>query len=278
MADQGRRGESSGRKPIKAPGIPTWAWGLLLPAVTLTCAYVYWVGYASVFMIPFDLISVQVGDAFAAFAALGVAFLALNGLVALGNRAVPHLPWWIRQPLANLLTQLIFLFLFALALRQNLALAGAGVVSLLLLAPAYLLPLVTQRAVSGYGAKLKAEMARIRELPYENPLGDSIVDRAMERFPEVVRPLALAAMIIALASAAGIGSALARTSFLASSSSPQQVLVAVIGNRAYLRSVGATATGQLEVRSADNLPPMNTLDHVTRDQLRSWHLISPYVP
>ncbi len=261
-----------GRLKRSPDGIPGWAWALLIPAVALAAAYAYWSAFAAVYSIPRYLVSVQPSDALAAFAALGLVLLAFNGLVSLGSLLVPHLPWWVREPAANMLSPLVFSSLFALAVGVSAAWIAVAVVTFFFMGLSYLAPLWNQRDVEGYTNKLRADTERMRRLPDdEDPFGKSLISLFAQRFPVATRQLALAVLLVSLAWAAGLGSAYGRTSFLVASAKPEQLLVAVISDRAYLRSIDTSALGPLEVRPANDLPAMTAIS-VTHEQLKQWHV------
>lgn len=266
-------GNSTKDGPAISPvRVAPWIWALLIPAVALAAAYAYWAAYALVYRIPIDLIAVQPSDGLAAFAALGLVVLAFNGLISLGTLIVPHMPWWVREPLTSNLTLLVYYALVALAIRANFVAIAGGVLWLLSMALSYLAPLWRQRDVRGYGNKLKAETSRVRDLPDDTDevFGNSPLLLLVNRFPTVAAQFAVAVALIGLAYMAGLGSAYSRTSFLMTTSSPRQLLIGVVSDRAYLRTVEGASRGVLEVRPANSLPPMRSVEGIAPGQLREW--------
>lgn len=253
--------------------IPSWFLGMLIPGLVTACAYVYYVALGSSFGVPRAMISIQAGEVLVAFGALAVVFFYFNSLLSLGHLLLRAIPWWIREPYANLMPLLILGSLFALAVRQSGAWLLLFVVLFAFVPLTYGVPLLFQRKTKGYAAKLRADTERIRSnLSSDDLMGWSLLSVLDWKFPQYVRLLSICLVLLGLAYAAGWGAAASQKVFPVTATRPTRVVVAVIGDRAFLREMATDGgVGSLQVIAADSLPPLvqASLDSTQTAALRS---------
>jgi hypothetical protein len=238
--------------------IPSWLLAVVVPGIATACAYAYWVALAGYFGVPPSLVSVQPSEILVGLGALAVVFFYFNALTALGPLLVPLLPWWVREPYSNLVPIAILGSLFAIASRQSAAWVML-VLGLLAFVPlVYGIPLIHQRDKKGYAAKLRADTERVRKnLNDDDLMGRSLLTVLGKRFPQYVALFGICLMILALSYVAGTGTASSQRVFPVTVGSPQKVVVAVVGGRAFLREIGPRGTvGPVETVSADSLAPV----------------------
>jgi len=251
-------------------GLPAWALAFLVPAVAIGAAYAYWVAYAWVLSIPVELVRVEPADGLAAFAALGVLLLVFNGILGAVRSFAPSLPWWIREPADGTFEVLAVGTLTWLAVPITAVRNGVATICVASLGLSYVSPLWNQKTISGYAAKLKAETKRVRELPPDDePFVPSPANIFAKRFPSRARQFALAGAVIWLAALVGLGSAISKQSFYVTDRPPQELLLGVISDRAFFRSIDCTSTAQVRVQSASEMPPMHRVDGLSHAQLKA---------
>ena len=220
---------------------------LVLPAVGYAAAYNFRVGEAQHFGLPVELVSLEVKDAVVGGLGVAVALALVLGLI---NIVMDLLEGVfsndIQREVSNVAVPLTaagaILYLWGQPPWAWLGLLVAGVVLILI---HFGMPLITQRRVHGYEAKLKAQ----REM--ESAIRPSPLVRFIRGRRELF--LAVAAIYIALyvAGPAGAFSARGRTSYAVIKTTPERIVVAEYR--------GLLVTMGFDRKTATAAPPINVI-------------------
>ncbi|MHB8181311.1 MAG: hypothetical protein ACYDDR_10900 [Acidithiobacillus ferrivorans] len=247
---------------------PTWLIALLAPAAALASAYAYWVGFLGVFGIPQEMITVQASDALIAFAVVVFVLIIFNGLLSVIHPIVISLPWWIKGPVAFLYPVLLLGGLIGLALRNSRYWLVFAIAFFALLLLIYLTPLIFQFKTKGYTQKLRKDLERIRtNLSSGEMFGPNPISFFSRKYPNTSSLVLITAIIIGLAYTAGIGVASSKSTFMVNKDNHSQVLIAIVADRAFLKTANGDDSESIEVLPANSLPAMIPIT-MTFEQLK----------
>jgi hypothetical protein len=225
---------------------------LLLTAGGYAAIYYFRIGQAQYFTVPAELVSLDLNDVVAGGITLTVLLLLV---VFLGDQLLQfvegELPGEVQDRLKALVITTFYFATFVYLL-------GAPVIWYLGVATAaatfafmqFLLPVFTERRVSGYAAKLEADSRRTSSMSH------SPLVRLLRGHRQLFLPFLGVALAVLLAQPAGVYSARTRVSFTVVPGSPDRVVVAEYEGSLVTLALdreSSTLSGPVEVHSAEGL-------------------------